>query len=522
MTAVLSCLLSVWLAQHPVPPSSGLRVDSDTILQPGRYVLDEPIEIMADSVTLDGGGAVLVSGGNQGVAVRALGRKGVTVRNLDIRGFYHGVRLEKCERATVRDCRIRDTHEIPPNDAFLDIWRPLERAYGAAILLAGCRDVTTADNDLQHQQNGLSMYDCQRCNVTGNNASFCSGWGIHLNSSCDNVIRGNTADWCCRIYVRKDGSYHAGADAAALLMVVNSSHNLVEENMFRGGGDGVFLAGYRHPDIVAPCNDNMFRGNDCSLSPNNAFEATFSARNRFLNNKANASNFGFWLGYSTENVVENNEISDNRYAGVAIEHGQANRIKANDFHRNRVAVRLWTDEDKDFVEAFPKLATSERNRIIDNIIDGGRYGVMIWTDERMDRRLCRGDEIVGNEVTNNRVGIRYQRGRDVLIRTNHITGNAAVGLELEGITGFAVYDNYFDNTMNARASGEASWSRVSVDEGVAKNILGTGTMAGNFWSDYTGRDTDGDHIGDTDVPYRPEGVSSGGDERPLVRHPSTE
>ncbi|UCG33012.1 MAG: right-handed parallel beta-helix repeat-containing protein [Phycisphaerales bacterium] len=522
MTAVPFCLVSFWLTQQPVPPSSGLRVDSGTVLQSGTYVLDEPIEIAADNVTLDGGGAVLIGGGHQGVAVRAVGRKGVTVRNLDIRGFYHGVRLEGCERVTIRDCRIQSTHEIPPNDIFLDIWTPLERAYGAGIMLAGCRNATVTGNDLQHQQNGLSMYDCHRCTVTANNASFCSGWGVHLNSSSDNVIRGNTADWCCRIYVRKDGSYHAGADAAALLIVVNSSRNVVEDNMFRGGGDGVFLAGYRHPDIVAPCNDNVFSRNDCSLSPNNAFEATFSSRNRFLDNRANGSNFGFWLGYSTENVVENNEISDNRYAGVAIEHGHANRITANEFHRNRVAVRLWTDEDKDFVEAFPMLATSERNRILDNTIDDGRYGVMIWTDEKMGKRLCQRDEIVANKITNNHVGIRYQRGRDVLIRTNHISGNAGVGLELEDVTGFAVYDNYFDNAVNARASGEVSWSRVSADEEVTKNILGTGPMAGNFWSDFTGRDTDGDHIGDTDVPHRPEGVTSGGDARPLVRNPPAE
>jgi parallel beta-helix repeat protein len=522
MTAVLLSLLSVCVMQHPVPPSSGLRVDSDTVLQPGTYVLNEPIEIVADDVTLDGGGAVLIGRGHQGAAVRAVGRKNVTVRNLRVERFYHGMRFERCENLVVRDCRVRDTHEIEPDATFLDIWKPVGQAYGAGILLAGCRGAVIENNDLQHQQNGLSMYDCHRCTVADNNASFCSGWGIHLHSSSDNVVRRNTADWCCRIYVRKDGSYHAGADAAALLMVVNSSRNIVEDNLFRGGGDGVFLAGYRHPDIVAPCNDNVFRRNDCSLSPNNAFEATFSARNRFEDNTANASNFGFWLGYSTDNVVENNKIGDNRYAGVAIEHGHANRIAANTFDRNGVAVQLWTDEDKDFVEAFPKLATSERNRILDNTIDGGRYGVMIWTDEKMGKQLCRGDEIVGNKISNNRVGIRYQRGRGALIRTNRITGNVLVGLELDDVAGFAVYDNYFDNAVNARASGEVSWSRVSADEEITKNILGTGPMAGNFWSDYAGRDTDGDHVGDTDLPYQPEGVTAGGDERPLVGNPSAE
>jgi parallel beta-helix repeat protein len=361
------------------------------------------------------------------------------------------------------------------------------------------------------------MYACRRCTIAGNNASFCSGWGIHLNDSSKNVIRDNVADWCNRIYVRPDGSYHAGADAAALLLVVNSNRNLVERNMFRGGGDGVFLAGYKHPDIIAPCNDNVFRGNDCSLSPNNAFEATFSTGNVFAGNQANASNFGFWLGYSTRNVVEDNDINDNRYAGIAIEHGRENRILANRMARNRVGVRLWSDPDEDFITVFPQLARSENNVVSNNEINGGRVGVAVRTDRAMEHPMCSGDRIVGNRIIDNRIGVRYARGRDTTIRANRITGQVETGMELQDVAGFIVCDNYFDNSVNAKAQRDITWSCPAQKNGASRNIVGGDRFGGNFWSDYAGADVDGDLIGDTHLPYLPVGVTGGGDSQPLVR-----
>jgi len=40
-------------------------------------------------------------------------------------------------------------------------------------------------------------------------------------------------------------------------------------------------------------------------------------------------------------------------------------------------------------------------------------------------------------------------------------------------------------------------------------------LGGNYWSDYTGNDTDGDALGDTSLPYNTN-ISSGGDYHPLV------
>jgi parallel beta-helix repeat protein len=459
--AVLAAWLGVVVAEgsaaEPVRPVDGMQITAHTTLAPGTYVLHRGIEIVADDVTLDGGGAVLIGQDHHGSAITAAGRRGVTVRNVCIERFYHGMVFRDCDRLTVRDCRVRDTHEVGGGPVWLDIWLPVEKAYGAGILLHHVHDSRIEDNDVQHQQNGLLMYGCRRCVVAGNDASFNSGWGIHLYESSDNVIRGNVADWCTRIYRYPQGGYYPGADAAGILLVVNSCRNLIEKNMFRGGGDGVFLAGYRHPDIVAPCNDNVFRENDCSLSPNNAFEATFSRGNRFENNVAGKSNYGFWLGYSAGTVVSGNKILDNRIAGVAIEHGRRNEITGNEIKRNRTGIELWTDEDKQFVEAMPETAYSAETRVKENeIVDNG-VGVALRADAAVSADLCRDHRVLGNRVAGNRTGVRISRARGVVLRGNVFVGNVSDDLELDDAGNIDTSANEFTPRPSASApSGQAS------------------------------------------------------------------
>src|SRR5437016_1069463 len=117
-----------------VIPTEGLSIRADTILTPGVYHLPGGLSIDADGVTLDGNGATLIGADRQGTGLRIEGRANVTVRNLRVRDYYHGIYAVGCRGLRLVGNQITSTAEVPPNTIFLDIRLPAEKAYGGAIL----------------------------------------------------------------------------------------------------------------------------------------------------------------------------------------------------------------------------------------------------------------------------------------------------------------------------------------------------------------------------------------------------
>jgi parallel beta-helix repeat protein len=420
-----------------VIPEDGMKITRDTILAPGVYYLPHGIEVAADHVTLDGKGALLVGDNFQGRGVSVSQRTGITLRNLNVERYYHGLWVNASANVHVLNNIVTRTHEVVGPDVFLDVWLDRSRAYGGGIFLSGVIDSTVTDNDVQHQQNGIMLYGCDHVEIARNNASFNSGYGILLYESSQNTVSANVADFCCRIY-HYDASgerYHNGADAAALVMMCSSSGNTVTRNWLRSSGDGVFLGGFHKDNVKVPCNDNLFEDNDGSNSPNIAFEATFSERNIFRNNRANNCNYGFWLGYSSHTSVEDNSIRNNRTAGVAIEHGHTNTIKGNQFERNREGVQLWVSARAAFSSYFPEHAESYETSITGNTFSRHEQAIHVWTERPADApmaRHCHHFTLAENTIFDNRIGVQLERVRESVVQNNRIYDNPEAGVRMVG------------------------------------------------------------------------------------------
>ncbi len=424
-----------------VVPEDGMVIARDVTFQRGAYFLPNGITVKGDHITINGNGAVIIGADCQGVGVRVHQCSGVTVRDLAVERFYHGIHVNGSANVCVERCRVRHTHELPTPGVFLDVWLPLSQAYGGGILFSGVQDGFILNNDVQHQQNGILLYGCENVHVSGNDASYNSGAGILLYESSRNVIEHNVADFCCRIYAasRDAEQYHNGADAAALVIMCSSSHNIVRRNKLRSSGDGVFLGGFHRDQIKTPCNHNLFEDNDASYSPNIAFEATFSAHNTFRRNRADFCNYGFWLGWSRQNVVEDNHIAHNRIAGVAIEHGVGNVIRRNRFERNGEGVQLWVNDPSQrgtalFTEFFPDQADSYDTEVSDNTFEHNDTAVHVWTQRGANYTAprCHDMRILRNTIRDNRVGVHLERVRDSLVRQNFIQANLVAGIRLAG------------------------------------------------------------------------------------------
>lgn len=433
-----------------VTPTDGMEIREDTRLTPGVYVLPRGLRIAADGVTLDATGATLVGTG-QGIAVHVEGRRGVTVRGLSALRYTWGIRADDCDDFTVTGCTITRTAELEPFQYFLYLWKPVEESYGGAILLNNVRGGLIAENDLQHQQNGVLLYNCRDLTVRDNNASFNSGWGVYLSGSSDNRIERNTLDFCNRVYRRESGVERLEADAAGLVMVRGSSRNQVLKNMCRSGGDGIFIAGYEHPGVIEPCNDNVFEENDCSYSPNNAIESTFSQGNVFRRNICSKSNYGFWLGFSWENVLEDNLLEDNFIAGVAAEHAHTLTFRGNEIRRNREGIRLWT-RGIAVLEYWPGYEVSYDFDVEGNLFEENFLGFNGYTGKTTVDARCHDYRLRGNTFVRNRVGVRLAQIDGATVQGNTFTGQTVAAVQVEDSERVALDGNTFeDNAIDTDA-----------------------------------------------------------------------
>jgi nitrous oxidase accessory protein NosD len=90
-------------------------ITENTTLESGVYYLPEGITIAAGGITLDGNGAVLVGSNREGHGVTVRGQDGVTIKNLRLRDYYHGIYAEDASDLTITECQITSTAEVAPN-----------------------------------------------------------------------------------------------------------------------------------------------------------------------------------------------------------------------------------------------------------------------------------------------------------------------------------------------------------------------------------------------------------------------
>lgn len=405
---------------------NGLRIEKDTQLEPRVYLLPEGITIDSDNVVLDGQGATILGMNKTGEGVRVSGRKNIVIKNLRVMNAYHGISIQKSRGIEISNCTVTSTAEIPSNTLFLDIWKPVSDAYGAGIFLNEVPDARIHNNDLQHQMNGILSYHCKNLEVVHNLANYCSGFGFHLYDTSDSTFAENYADYCCRYYLSDSGS-HLGADATGFLIIYKSCNNIFRRNYARLGGDGFFLAGLTPDGIDVGCNHNLFEENDASYSPNNAFEGVFSKGNIYRANKANHSNYGFWLGFSSDCTLTNNQIYNNRQAGIAVENGVHFEVRENDFQSNAHGILIWS-RSYEFLKNVPNINSTssdwliERNRLIQNkkairIAANQNHGIQPIKGTPATI-LPRNHQILNNEMRDNVIGVELEKARDTQLHGN--------------------------------------------------------------------------------------------------------
>ena len=218
------------------------------------------------------------------------------------------------------------------------------------------------------------------------------------------------------------------------------------------------------------------------------------------------------------------------------------------------AIRLWYSqnvrvEDNTVHEARDVVMWYSNNVLVkDNRIENGRYGVHLM--------YCNGAQLVGNHLMGNSVGIYTMYSNDVTLRCNDVRGQRGpsgyalgfkdadrvdasenllvdnrAGIFLDGTpytpAGYARFNEniiaYNDigiillNAVHgAEFEGNTFWENMEQVSIAGGGKPGVNAWRGNYWSDYTGFDADGDSLGE--LAYHSERIFENlTDREPLLR-----
>lgn len=398
---------------------------------------------------------------------------------------------------------------------------------GAGITLYNVINGTVVYNSIHDNGNdGIYLRFANYTEVSHNTVCNNSLFGIHLSGSVHDTVYNNTL-WEDGVFIYMDS------------LATGTTHDIPSNNTVNGRRVYYYSnADMNNASVPADAGQVLvyavsnLKVEDLNLSDADVGVVAFQATGLYVaNNTCNSGDYvGMFLQYTNHSTVTNNTCSFNRYQGIALYSCYWNTISDNTATKNgNNGIYLYSSDDNTIrgnncsfnvnYHGISLDSYSETNNLEYNVCtQNNRSGIYVgasgndifWNTLTYNyygvylAQYTMVTQIHGNNISYNQYGVYIDASDSNLVVANTISYNADYGVYItSGSNDNRIYGNNF--LYNRGSTDTYDSTRVQAYD-VGSNNLWNSTGDGNYWSDWTSPDSDGNGI--VDVPYDIDGVGA--------------
>jgi parallel beta-helix repeat protein len=279
------------------------------------------------------------------------------------------------------------------------------------------------------------------------------------------------------------------------------SYGVHLENVANGIIDDTDCSGFSTGINITGCDSITVSDNNCSYNPNGIYIISSNSSTVINNICSNTMFIGIRIERSNSSIVSGNTCNDGDINGLYMHNCNSTIANDNVCNNNNYGLFLSTCN----------FSTVNRNTCNENALSG----IYLYR--------CHSSSAANNTCNNNREGLYVQEMDSNSVTGNSCFNNSLRGIVLQNCDSTTLAFNAVTNTsleyglrFTGSSNNNISWNVFAYSASLNGFVTGGSgnVFEYNYWSDYSGVDSDEDGIGDT--AYAVGGLT---DSNPLMYYP---